>query len=71
MCHMTLPARNLLRGETQMTRWPTPMQETELATALHDAAMVDAVPTKPLDKQTKLWLRELLKKKGIKFDEPS
>jgi hypothetical protein len=32
--------------------------------------MVGAVPDKPLSPETKLWLREQLKKKGIKFAEP-
>lgn len=52
-----------------MSRWPTPMEETEEATALHDSGDW-AVPDKPLSPETKLWLREQLKKKGIKFAEP-
>ena len=53
-----------------MPRWPTPMEETEEATALHDRQMVGAVPDKPLTPESKLWLREQLKKKGIKFGAP-
>ncbi len=52
-----------------MSRWPTPMEESEEATALHDSGDW-AVPDKPLSPETKLWLREQLKKKGVKFAEP-
>ena len=53
-----------------MPRWPTPMEETEEATAMHDSGGWE-VPEGPLPPETKLWLREQLKKKGIKFAEPS
>lgn len=53
-----------------MPRQPTPMEETDEATALHDREMVGAVPDKPMSPETKLWFREQLKKKGIKFAEP-
>ena len=52
-----------------MPRWPTPMEETEEATAMHDSGGWE-VPEGPLSPETKLWLREQLKKKGIKFAEP-
>ena len=47
------------------------MEETEAATALHDLEMVGAVPDKPMSKETQLWFRQQMEKKGIKFDDPS
>ena len=53
-----------------MPRWPTPIEETDEATAMHDSGGWE-VPEGPLSPETKLWLREQLKKKGVKFAESS
>lgn len=50
-----------------MPRQPTPMEETDLATALHDLEMAKLELPEKMDKQTVLEVRKLLEKKGIKF----
>ena len=71
MCPMIQPSRNSPRRGMKMPRQPTPMQETELATAMHDLQIAKLELPEKMDKQTVLWIREQLKKKGIKFAERS